>query len=53
VKVDVFILEEIAYPEKFVFRLPETKQESPPCGSNCADCPMREKYDCPICPAVV
>ena len=51
-KVDVFIIDDITYPEKFVPRLPEKKLGSPPCGSNCLECPMREKYECPGCPAV-
>lgn len=52
-KVDVFISEKIAFPEKFVPRLPEKKLTAPPCGSSCSECPMREKYECPGCPAVV
>jgi NAD-dependent SIR2 family protein deacetylase len=50
-KVDVFIIDDIVYPEKFTPRLPPTKVDAPPCGSNCSECPMREKFDCPGCPA--
>jgi hypothetical protein len=52
-KVSVFIIDEIAYPDRFEPRLPETKLEAPPCGSNCLECPMRQQHDCPGCPATV
>lgn len=52
-KVDVFIIDEVAHPEHFEPRVPETKLETPPCGANCLECPMREKHDCPGCPATV
>lgn len=52
-KVDVFIIDEIAYPERFDPHLPERKLKKPPCGSNCLECPMREEHDCPGCPATV
>ncbi|MFX0168601.1 MAG: hypothetical protein ACFE89_04495 [Candidatus Hodarchaeota archaeon] len=52
-KVDVFITEDIAYPEDFEPRLPTTRLDAPPCGSNCAACPMREKFNCPGCPATI
>ncbi len=52
-KVDVFIIDTITFPEKFVPRLLETKLTTPPCGSVCSDCPMREKHTCPGCPAVI
>lgn len=51
-KVDVFIINEIIHPEKFEPQLPKTMLNSPPCGTNCHECPMCEKYNCPGCPAV-
>lgn len=51
--VKVFILDDILYPEEVEPRLPETKSETPPCGANCDECPMSEKYNCPGCPATV
>lgn len=51
--VKVFIAEKIEYPDEFDPRIPMPKTKNPPCESNCIECPMREKHNCPGCPAVV
>lgn len=30
----------------------DKKMDAPPCGSNCAGCPMKERHGCPGCLAV-
>jgi len=51
--VQSFFTESLMYPEKFELRLPETKSEIAPCGSNCLECPSKEEYQCPGCPATI
>jgi hypothetical protein len=50
-KARVYIVQNLLYPEKFTFRMPEKKTETAPCGANCQTCPLREEYDCSGCPA--
>jgi len=52
-KAQVYIVQNLLYPEKFTFRMPEKKTETAPCGANCQTCPLREEYDCSGCPAIV
>lgn len=51
--MQVFILDDIVYPEEFTPRLPEIKIDTPPCGSKCSECPIGKQHDCPGCPATV
>ncbi|MFX1299887.1 MAG: hypothetical protein ACFFAL_07825 [Promethearchaeota archaeon] len=51
--VKVFIFDKIVYPEEYEPRLPDVLGETPPCGANCQECPMSEKYNCPGCPATL
>ena len=52
-EIQLHWIENIISPTDFEMNLPEEKGEITPCGSDCMQCPMREKYDCDCCPATV
>lgn len=49
----LFLVENVEYPEKFNLRIPAKKTEITPCGDNCSTCPLRNKYNCKGCPATI
>ncbi len=49
----VYIVENITYPEKFDWKLPKKKTETAPCGADCQTCPLQEEYGCGGCPATI
>jgi len=51
VKLD--LIENLTYPEDFKLRIPDERLEISPCGSNCMDCPSRERFNCKGCPATI
>jgi len=50
-KARVYIVQNLLYPEKSVFRMPEEKTDLAPCGADCKTCQLREEYNCSGCPA--
>ncbi len=51
--VKLSLIDHLTYPEKFELRIPDEKLEIAPCGSNCMDCPSRERFNCKGCPATI
>jgi len=52
-KVQVYVIENLAYPEDFGPRFPEKIVEEAPCGVDCRTCRLRKEYDCIGCPATI
>ncbi len=50
-KTQLFIVDEVKYPEKFNLKLPKEKVRIAPCGADCQKCPLFSK--CLCCPATI
>ena len=52
-KTQVFLAENVIYPEKFDLKISDQKTMISPCGANCEICHLRNEYNCSGCPATV
>ncbi|UCE13523.1 MAG: hypothetical protein JSV04_15240 [Candidatus Heimdallarchaeota archaeon] len=50
-QAQVFLVENVIYPETFDLKLPDQKTATAPCGENCEICQLRNEYNCKGCPA--
>jgi hypothetical protein len=52
-KAQVFIVENVAYPEKLGLKIPDQKTTISPCGENCEICRLPIEFNCRGCPATI
>ncbi|MHA2247828.1 MAG: hypothetical protein ACXADY_22970 [Candidatus Hodarchaeales archaeon] len=45
-KAQVFLVENVVYPEKLNLKISAEKKTITPCGDNCMICPLIEKFNC-------
>ena len=52
-KAQVFLVENVTYPEKLSLKIPDQKTTISPCGENCEICHLRKEFSCRGCPATI